>query len=60
MARYEIHKHEHTNEWSVIDTETGEIARERNVLLAGLSQSQALAVAERLNRLAQQEPRSDG
>lgn len=51
---YEIRKHDRSNEWTVIDRATGEIARESGILQAGLSLEQANAVADRLNKLEQQ------
>jgi hypothetical protein len=51
---YELRKHDHSNEWAVIDTATGEIARENGILQAGLSIEQANAVADRLNKLEHQ------
>lgn len=54
MPPYDIRRHDHPNEWSVIDTATGEIARENGVLQAGLPLEQANAVADRLNKLERQ------
>jgi hypothetical protein len=51
MTRYVMRRREHPNEWAVVDTTTGEIAREKEILLAGLSQIQATEAAERLNEL---------
>jgi hypothetical protein len=43
MAAYEIRKHDRPNEWAVVDTVTGEIARKDGLLLAGPSFDQASA-----------------
>ncbi|HEV2550830.1 MAG TPA: hypothetical protein VGU20_26195 [Stellaceae bacterium] len=50
MPCYEVHRGQSSNEWTVVDTATGDIAPEDEVLLAGLPHAQAIAVAERLNR----------
>jgi len=56
MPPYDICKREHANEWAVVDTVTGEIAREDGLLQAGLSFDQASATADRLNKSERQTP----
>jgi len=46
---YDIRRQGSANEWTVVDTATGEIAWVDGVLQAGLSLDQASAVSKRLN-----------
>jgi hypothetical protein len=50
MPRYEVHRRQRSKHWTVVDTATGDIAREDELLLAGLPHAQTIAGAERLNR----------